>query len=61
MLWMRSMERRLGPLFAGGVSLGVLQALENVDFNSIWFQFITLLLSTFVSLLFGGDASQFGA
>lgn len=58
--WQRRLYR-LAPLISGGISLGVLQAIEGIDFNAIWFQFITLVLSTFVSLFFGGDVSQLGS
>ncbi len=29
--------------------------LENVNFNQIWFQFITTFLNLIISALFGGD------
>ena len=56
--WMR----KLRPLACGGVTLGVLQAIQGIDFNSIWYSFLYQLLSTlvgvFVTLFTGGEVSD---
>ncbi len=52
--WMTKMR----PLAYGGVTLGVLQGFQTVDFNQIWFQFLYAILNAIVSLLLGGDASS---
>jgi len=49
--------RKLHPLACGGVTLGVLQGLEAVDFNQIWFQLLYMILNVFVTALLGGDPS----
>ncbi len=60
---MRSMNRLYRwavSVAAGGVTFGILQAVSDVNFNSLWFEFLTTLLSVIVAFLFGGDASQLG-
>ena len=56
--WMR----KLGPLACGGVTLGVLQAIQSIDFNNIWYSFLYQLLSTlvgvFVTLFTGGEVGD---
>lgn len=56
--WMTKMR----PLAGGAITLGILQAVQNVDFNYIWYQFLTQLLSTLfgaiVMLLTGGNLSE---
>jgi hypothetical protein len=56
------MQRRYWKTFAalsyGAITLGWLQAWELVNFSSIWTNFITMLLSALVTILFGGDAGQ---
>jgi hypothetical protein len=49
--------RKLHPLACGGVTLGVLQGLQAVDFNQIWFQMLYMILNVFVTLLLGGDTT----
>jgi hypothetical protein len=44
-------------LACGGVTLGILQAIEAIDFNQIWFNLLYVILNTLVSLLLGGDLS----
>lgn len=48
---------RLHPLASGVVTLGILQAVQNVDFNQIWFLFLQTILNVVVALLLGGDLS----
>jgi hypothetical protein len=53
---------RLAPVAYGGVTLGILQGVSDVDYNGIWFEFLTTLFSLLVTLFFGGDlASVIGA
>jgi hypothetical protein len=49
--WM--MKVRL--LACGGVTLGILQAIDAIDFNQIWFNFLYVILNALVTLLLGGD------
>ena len=35
--------------------LDLIGVLENVNFNQIWFQFITTFLNLIITVLFGGD------
>lgn len=60
---MRWLTARLRLLACGAVVLGILQALQSVDLNLIWAQFLTqfwsTLLGLIVALLVGGDPSQF--
>ncbi len=49
------------PLLTGGLVLGLLTAVEGINFNNILFQFLTLLVSLFASVLFGGDVSSLTA
>jgi hypothetical protein len=49
--------KKLHPLACGGVTLGVLQGLEAVDFNQIWFQLLYTMLNALITLLLGGDIS----
>ena len=44
-------------LACGGVTLGILQAIEGIDLNQIWFNLLYVILNTLVSLLLGGDLS----
>lgn len=46
------------PLIGGGVMLGVLQAVQHIDFNEIWFQFLLMWLSALAALLLGGDPTE---
>jgi len=59
---MQKLRIKLRPLACGGVTLGVLQAFQGVDFNQIWFQFMAQLWSLFmgaiVTVFFGGDPSS---
>jgi len=48
---------RLQLLACGGITLGVLQAIQNIDLNQIWFLLWYMIVTAFVSALFGGDAS----
>ena len=48
---------RLHSLASGVVTLGILQAVQNVDFNQIWFLFLQTILNVVVALLLGGDLS----
>lgn len=43
----------------GAIAFGILQAFEMVSFSEIITSFLSMLLSVFASLLFGGDLSQF--
>ena len=60
MLWL---YRRFGALATGGITLGILQGLANIDWNSILYQFLATWLSAISSLFFGGslDSSTAGA
>lgn len=52
---------RFRILACGGVTLGVLQAIQNIDFNQIWFLFWFTIVNAFVSVLLGGDSSSLAA
>ena len=52
---------RLRPLACGGVTLGVLQAIQGIDLNRMWFEFLLTWLNALISLLLGGDASALGS
>ncbi len=49
---------KLRPLACGGITLGVLQGLEAVDFNQVWFQFLYTILNALITLLLGGEMSS---
>jgi hypothetical protein len=55
---MQGWMKKLHPLACGGVTLGVLQGLEAVNFNDIWFQFLYTILNALVTLLLGGEAGS---
>ena len=46
--------RKLYPLAFGGVTLGIIQSLDAIDFNSILFQIVYVFMNTLISLLLGG-------
>ena len=54
---------RLRLLACGAVTLGILQAIQSVNLNQIWAQFLaefwSTLLGLIVALLVGGDPSEF--
>jgi hypothetical protein len=58
MMW-KWWVRRVHLLASGAVTLGLLQGIEGVSLNQIWFQFLATWLSAIISILFGGDLSQF--
>ncbi len=49
-------------LSTGGISLGILQAMGDIDYNGLWSNFLTTLLTTlvqlFVTVLFGVDPAE---
>lgn len=50
--------KKLRPLACGAVTLGLLQAVQNVNYNQLWFQLIISLLTGFLGAvlkLFGVD------
>lgn len=49
---------KLRPLACGAITLGWLQAVQDIDFNQIWFEFLVTWLSALLSFLLGGDASS---
>jgi uncharacterized integral membrane protein len=55
---MRRHAYLLYGLSTGSISLGILQALGGINFNQLWYNFLTTLLTALVTLLFGGDLSQ---
>jgi len=50
---------KLRPLTCGGVTVGLIQAVGQIDFNQIWFQFWLTILNAFIALLFGQDPSEY--
>lgn len=48
--------RRLYPLLAGGVTLGILQGVGAIRWDLVWTQFFSTWLSVLVRVLFGGDS-----
>ena len=52
---MQRWTRKLHPLACGGVTLGILQGFEAVNFNQIWFQLLYTILNGLVSLLLGAE------
>ncbi len=50
---MQRLMMKLRPLAYGGVSLGWLSSLQDLDFNQMWYSLLATLLNAFVSLLFG--------
>ncbi len=55
--WLR-MQRKVALLTTGGVTLGILQGLDMVNFSWVFTQFLTQVLSAIVVILFGGSAQQ---
>ncbi len=55
--WLR-MQRRVALLATGGVTLGILQGFQMVNFSWVFTQFFSQLLSALVVILFGGNAQQ---
>jgi hypothetical protein len=49
-------------LSTGGISLGILQAMGDIDYNGLWSNFLTTLLTMlvqfFVTVLFGVDPAE---
>lgn len=54
---MHRWNKKLYPLACGGVTLGILQSFEAIDFNEIWYEFLYVILNALVSLLFGNEAT----
>jgi hypothetical protein len=52
---------RLHLLASGAMTFGVLQAIRDIDFNQVWFQFLTTVLNVFIAVLLGGSAELTGA
>ncbi|MEW6250572.1 MAG: hypothetical protein AB1716_07980 [Planctomycetota bacterium] len=55
--WLR-VQRRVALLATGGVTLGVLQGLEMVNFAWLFAEFLIRLLSTIVVALLGGSVDS---
>jgi len=49
---------RMHLLASGAVTLGVLQAIRDIDFNQIWFQLLTTLLNLIITLVLGGSPTS---
>ena len=49
---------KLRPLACGTITLGWLQAVQDISFNQLWFEFLITWLSGLLSFLLGGDASS---
>ena len=47
--------RRLRWLATGAVTLGILQGIEGLNFNQLFFQFLNTIIALFVSVFFGAD------
>ncbi|MBU0640151.1 MAG: hypothetical protein KKB50_14895 [Planctomycetes bacterium] len=56
---MRRSERLVRGLATGAITLGILQALEAINFSEIWATILNLLFQTIVAVLFGGDLGSF--
>ena len=52
---MQRMMIKLRPLAYGGISLGWLSSLQDIDFNQLWYNLLATLLNAFVSLFFGTE------
>jgi hypothetical protein len=48
-------SRKLYPLACGGITLGILQGLDAVNFNSILYQIVYVFLNSLIALLLGGN------
>jgi hypothetical protein len=46
--------KRLRPLACGGIALGIFQAIQSIDFNQLWYEFLSLFLALLVQVLLGG-------
>lgn len=46
--------KRLRPLACGGIALGIFQAIQNIDFNQLWYEFLSLFLALLVQVFLGG-------
>ncbi len=55
---MRRWQKQLYLLAQGGVTFALIDAFANVDFNTIWFQFLTTIFSILATLFAGGDLSS---
>ena len=51
--WVVRLTLAASSLFA----FDLIGVLENVNFNQIWFQFITTFLNLIITVLFGGDVT----
>ncbi|GMU84211.1 MAG: hypothetical protein IT450_07910 [Phycisphaerales bacterium] len=56
---MTKMLIRLRPLLVGGTTLGLIQGLGQINYNSLLFQFLGTWINILVALIFGGDLSNF--
>lgn len=57
---MWKIARKAYPLACGGVTLGVLQSLDAINFNNIWFQIVYTFFNTLIALLLGGSSTNEG-
>lgn len=56
---MTNLSKKLYLLSCGGVTLGILQGFEMVNFASLFTSFLATLLSALVSFLLGGSGGTF--
>ncbi len=49
---------RLYPLLCGGMTLGLIQGLGSINYNSLLFQFMATWSNLLVALIFGGDLTD---
>lgn len=49
--------RKLYPLACGGVTLGLLQSFDAINYNSILYQIVYVFANALITLLLGGSLS----
>lgn len=58
---MRRWQKQLYLLAQGGVTFALIDGFANVSFNTLWFQFLSTIISIIATLLGGGDVSGIGS
>lgn len=54
-------HKQMYLLAHGGVTLALIDGIANVNFNSLWFQFLSTIFNLIALLLTGGNPSTAGS